>query len=250
MIFPKFCREKKSILRFCRKISAAICLVLVCFTASSLNAAKIEFDVYPGSTTFNVERLNPVGGTAVIEKEQTAVKEVPETKTTPLQDYIEKIITDFPHIFTAPQTTKAISSRPNATIPEVMQPPFSETELTGKGEKELVAVRDGDVKLELLLSTYAPARMEVHLFDVDGSEIWFKGLSLLLWDRPDDKQYAPVQFKGNTDSSSMVLEKAGDYGPNENLSYTFSMKEGQKILLKTGGNAQPRSFIKAKGSAF
>lgn len=219
--------------------------------ASSLFAAKIEFDIFPGSTTFNVERLNPVGGSAEIAgNEQTTAKNVPETSTTPIQDYIVKIVSEFPHIFTSPEGTKAVSSKPNATIPEVMQPPFSEAELIGKGEKELVAVRDGDVKLELLLSTYAPASMEVHLYDVDGTEVWFKGLSLLLWNRPDDKQYAPVQFKGNADSSSMVLEKTGDYGPNENLSYTFSLKEGQKLILKTGGNAEPRSFIKAKGSAF
>ncbi|PKL48206.1 MAG: hypothetical protein CVV42_10510 [Candidatus Riflebacteria bacterium HGW-Riflebacteria-2] len=216
-----------------------------------LPAAKIEFDIFPASTTFNVENLNQSGGVVDLENsQQTTASEVTGPSVTPVPDFLSKIAAEFPHIFTLPRSSQPTSSLPNATIPEVMQPPFSETTLEGKGEKELVALRDGGVTIKLLLSTYSQASMEAHLYDPDGSEVWFKGSSLLSWHRLDSRQNSPLQFKGTVDSTSMRLEGSGDYGPADDLSYSFDIKEGQKLVIKTYGNAEPRSFIKVSGSAF
>ncbi|PKL42365.1 MAG: hypothetical protein CVV41_14590 [Candidatus Riflebacteria bacterium HGW-Riflebacteria-1] len=216
-----------------------------------LFAAKIEFDIFPATTTFNVERLNPEGGAVDLESsQQTSASEVPNPNVTPVPGFISTIAAEFPHIFTLPKSSQPVSSVPNATIPEVMRPPFSETALEGKGEKELVALRDGQVTLKILLSTYTDASMEAHLYEADGSEVWFKGSSLLSWHRLDDKTYTPLQFKGTADPSSMQLAKAGDYSPKDDLSYSFDIKEGQKLVIKTSGNAESKSYIKVSGSAF
>ncbi|HAE40898.1 MAG TPA: hypothetical protein DCG57_20025, partial [Candidatus Riflebacteria bacterium] len=171
-----------------------------------LFAAKIEFDIFPATATFNVERLNPSGGAVELESsQQTSASEVPNPNITPVPDFISRIAAEFPHIFSLPKSAQSVSSVPNATIPEVMRPPFSETALEGKGEKELVALRDGSVTIKLLLSTYSEAFMEAHLYDPDGSEVWFKGSSLLSWHRQDSNSYSPLQFKGTVDSTSMEL---------------------------------------------
>lgn len=230
--------------------------VLLLFVAAGiatpeLFAAKIEFDIFPATGTFNVEKLNPSGGVVDLENsQQTSASEVPNPTVTPVPDFISRIAAEFPHIFTLPKSSQPVSSVPNATIPEVMQPPFSESALNGKGEKEMVALRDGSVTLKLLLSTYSEALMEAHLYDADGSEVWFKGSSLLSWHRFDSNTYAPLQFKGTVDADSMRLDHSGDYGPADDLSYSFDIKEGQKLVIKTSGNAEPRSFIKVSGSAF
>ncbi|MFZ5953119.1 MAG: hypothetical protein ACOYXC_20620 [Candidatus Rifleibacteriota bacterium] len=235
---------------FPRRISLlAHFLILACACQSI--AATVIFDISPATDSFKVEILNDPGGVKfeTTIKSQKAGVSTDET-VSPVEDFIDRISSDFPHIFSDPKNIWNSGSKPNATLPEVMQPPFSEATLNGKGEKELVALRDGEVSLAVLLSTYEYATMEVHLFDVDGSEIWFSGQSLLYWERPDSKSYAPAIFKGRADPTSMVSERSGDFGPNENLTYKFDIKEGQKIILKTGGNAAPRSFIKASGSAF
>lgn len=252
MISQRFSTEKGLILKSGHKASIVLFLSVAVFIAlPELFAAKIEFDIFPATGTFNVEKLNPSGGVVDLENsQQTSASEVPNPNVTPVPDFISTIAAEFPHIFTLPKASQPVSSVPNATIPEVMRPPFSETALEGKGEKELVALRDGGVTLKLLLSTYAEASMEVHLYDIDGSEVWFKGSSLLSWHRPDSMQNSPLQFKGTVDADSMRLEGSGDYGPADDLSYSFDIKEGQKLVLKTYGNAEPRSFIKVSGSAF
>ncbi|EKD83007.1 MAG: hypothetical protein ACD_39C00945G0004 [uncultured bacterium] len=252
MIFPRCLTGKSLTSKSGHKIWIALLLVIYGFVAlPELFAAKIEFDIFPATGTFNVEKLNPTGGVVdFANSQQTTASELTNTTITPVPDFISRIVAEFPHIFTLPGSSQSVSSKPNATIPEVMQPPFSETALNGKGEKELVALRDGQVTLELLLSTYTEASMEVHLYDTDGSEVWFKGSSLLSWHRLDNKTYAPLQFKGTVDADSMKLEFSGDYGPANDLSYTFDIKEGQKLVLKTYGNAEPRSYIKVGGSAF
>jgi len=252
MTFPMCLTEKSLTSRSGHKIRVAMLLsVFCCMAFTAIFAAKIEFDIFPATSTFNVERLNPAGG--VVDhatSQQTSAKELETVNIAPVPDFITRIAAEFPHIFTLPASSNAISSKPNATIPQVMQPPFSESALNGKGEKELVALRDGQVTLDVLLSTYSEASMEAHLYDVDGSEVWFKGSSLLSWHRLDANAYAPLQFKGTVDAASMQLEHSGDYGPADNLSYSFDVKEGQKLVIKTYGNAEPRSFIKVSGSAF
>lgn len=247
------CLAKRSLTsRSGLKLWIALTLLAAGFTAlPELFAAKIEFDIFPATGTFNVEKLNPDGGVVDLENsQQTSAAELKNPNVTPVPDFLIKIAAEFPHIFTLPASSRPISSMPNATIPEVMRPPFSETSLEGKGEKELVALRDGNVTLKLLLSTYSQASMEVHLYDPDGSEVWFRGSSLLSWHRVDSRQNSPLQFKGVVDPDSMRLEGSGDYGPADDLAYSLDIKEGQKLVLKTYGNAEPRSFIKVSGSAF
>ena len=252
MISQRYSTGKGLILKSGHKASIALFLsVAVFIVLPELFAAKIEFDIFPATGTFNVEKLNPSGGVVDLENsQQTSASEVSNPNVTPVPDFISRIAAEFPHIFALPKSSQPVSSVPNATIPEVMRPPFSETALEGKGEKELVALRDGGVTLKLLLSTYAEASMEVHLYDTDGAEVWFKGSSLLSWHRLDASTYAPLQFKGTVDADSMQLAQTGDYSPAEDLSYSFDIKEGQKLVLKTYGNAEPRSFIKVSGSAF
>lgn len=252
MILQKFLMGKSLTSRLYRSfLFKTFFITAFCLTLPCLFAVKLEFDIHPGTFTMNIEKLNsPESKPELSGSQQTTAKGVPDSTITPLPELLKKILETFPHIFIKPQSSGVTSSRPNATVEQVLQPPFSENELNGKGEKELVALRDGNASIEVLLSTRAPANMEVHLYDVDGSEIWFKGLSLLLWRRPDDKTNAPVSFKGNSDPSSMYKNNEGDYSPSENLTYSFDMKEGQKVILKTGGNAEPRSYIKARGSAF
>jgi len=232
-------------------LGKTLLITAFCLTLPSLFAVKFEFDIQPGTFTMNIEKLNsPEGKPELSASQQTKASEVPDAETTALPNLLKKIIEQLPHIFTNPLSSNVTTSRPNANAAEVLQPPNSESELKGKGEKELVAVRDGMASVEIYLSTYAPATMEVHLYDVDGSEIWFKGLSLLLWQRPDDSANAPVSFKGDSDQSSMFKVKDGDYSPRDNLTYSFDLKEGQKIVLKTGGQAEPTSYIRVKGTAF
>jgi hypothetical protein len=225
--------------------------VFVLLFSSGLNGAKIQFDISPATTTFNVEILNPPGvKTDVQPTSPVSPTEVQTNTKSTMPDFIETISRELVHIFTNPTSSDSSQSRPNSNLTQVLNPPFSENKLPGKGEKELVAVRDGEVKVELLLSTYNQAQMEVRLIDTDGSEVWFNGSSLLIWNRPDGSSFAPVFFKGKSDESSMVLRAAGDYSPKENISYSIAIKEGQKLILRTTGNPNPRSYIRASGSAF
>jgi hypothetical protein len=48
----------------------------------------------------------------------------------------------------------------------------------------------------------------------------------------------------------MFEENPGDFSPRPDLNYKFEIKKGQKIKLITGGNAEPRSYIKATSQAF
>lgn len=252
MISQKFLAKKSLTSRSGLKSWLAFILLTAGLAAiPELFAARIEFDIFPATGTFNVEKLNPAGGVVDLENsQQTSAGELKNPNVTPVPDFLRTIAVEFPHIFTLPASSRSTSSAPNATIPEVMRPPFSESSLEGKGEKELVALRDGNVTLKLLLSTYSQASMEVHLYDPDGSEVWFRGSSLLSWHRLDSRQNSPLQFKGIVDPASMRLEGSGDYGPADDLAYSLDIKEGQKLVLKTYGNAEPRSFIKVSGSAF
>ena len=226
-------------------------LALLFITGSTgLYGAKIQFDIAPATTTFNVKTLNP----PEIESEVQVTPPVAPTEVqthtrSSMPDFIENIYRELVHIFTNPNSSDSSRSRPNAQVARVLNPPFSDNKLVGNGEKELEAVRDGDVSVELFLPTYDQAKMEVSLIDTDGSEIWFNGSSLLVWNRPDDKAFAPVFFKGTSDQGSMVLHAADDYNAKENLSYSVAMKEGQKLILRTTGNPEPNSYIRASVSA-
>lgn len=122
-------------------------------------------------------------------------------------------------------------------------------EIKGIGGNAGVANADGPVEISIYLTTFEPAAMEIHLFDSDGSEVYFNARPLLFWERPDDTANAPVIFKGVSDQDSMVRQSKGDYSPRPNLKYAFEIKKGQRIVLKTRGKALPSSYIKAVSPA-
>jgi hypothetical protein len=160
---------------------------------------------------------------------------------------VEKVRRVWSHLLTdAPRRTPT-GPAPAKMDDVIFGKPAVPVALNGPGQKEVVATADGPVKIEIFLSTYNPAAMEVHLIDTDGAEIFFKGRSLLLWQRPNDSSYAPVYFQGDSQPDSMYENNPGDFSPKPGLSYSYDIKQGQKLILKTGGNAEPSSYIRLKG---
>ncbi|MGM0598351.1 MAG: hypothetical protein ACQETH_00920 [Candidatus Rifleibacteriota bacterium] len=248
MIFQKLLTTKSSVLNLLIKLT----LLIIIGLPTALPGEKLKIGIEPEPEILNIENLNASGTNPNLSPSQQASPQTVEGSSfAPAPDPIDKIAQELPHSITLPNSTSTISSKPNASIGRVLAPPEPKTEtLSGPGEKELVAIKDGEITIEALLSTYSPASMEVHLFDEDGSEIWFKGQSLLLWRRADDRSYAPLSFQGNTDPNSMYEKSSGDFSPRNNLNYKFDLKKGQKILLITSGQAEPSSFIKVSGNVF
>ncbi len=122
----------------------------------------------------------------------------------------------------------------------------SEVEQAGKGSSEFEAFADGTAQIIAFLPTYRPARIIVRLLGGDGEEIYFKGKSLLVWERPDDKAYAPVFFKGSSDESSMKKVSSGNYDAVQNK-YSFEIEQGQRLQLEIEGQPEASSYIKAFG---
>lgn len=122
----------------------------------------------------------------------------------------------------------------------------SKVEQKGTGKSEFTAHADGEGELLVFLPTYQPARIIVRLVDLDGDEIYFKGKSLLIWERPDDKAFAPVFFKGNSDEKSMKKESASDYSAVQNA-YKFALQKGQKLQLEITGQPEASSYARVKG---
>jgi len=122
----------------------------------------------------------------------------------------------------------------------------SEVEQSGKGSGEFEAFADGTAQILAFLPTYRPARIIVRLLDDDGEEVFFKGKSLLVWERPDDKAYAPVFFKGSSDETSMKKASSGNYDAVQNK-YSFEIEQGQRLRLEIEGQPEASSYIKASG---
>ncbi len=251
MIFQKLPMEKKSALT--SSLSLLLVLHASLMLSPILEAAQIEIGIASEVTSFTVEQLNAPGtGTPQPSSEQTTPVAVPGTTVAPVSEPTEELSQRKPHIFTRPQAVEPLNPRPNATVEQVLQTQgTSQTQtLSGKGSKELVALADGEVSLEVYLYTYSPADIVVRLYDEDGNEIRFDGQPLLSWRRVDGSSYAPVKFKGAVDSSSMFEESTGDYSPTPGISYKVDVKRGQKIVLTTSGGAEPRSYVKATGAVF
>jgi len=249
MIFPKLRMAKQlpliSFLNYC--------LLLLLLMPGLLPAATIEIGVDSTVTSYTVERLNASDSDSVVSpSEQTVPPEVPVTTVAPLSEPTDELSRRHPHIFTRPQVVENLSSRPNATVERVLQPqgvPQTQT-LSGKGSKELVALDDGEVSLAVYLYTYERADIVVRLYDEEGNEILFNGQPLLTWRRVDDSSFAPVKFKGEPDMTSMYEQSPGNYSPTSGIDYKFTIGKGQKLVLTTGGDAEPRSFVKATSSVF
>ncbi len=160
-----------------------------------------------------------------------------------LQEKVRKV---WSHLLT-PAADRKDSIPSAANLDQVLQGnPTGGLEVKGTGENEGVALADGPVKIGIYMPTYKPANMEVQLFDDRGEEIFFRGRSLLNWTRPDDKAYAPVFFQGVADDASMYENGSGDFSPKKDLSYQFEIKAGQRLKIKTGGNALPESYLRVE----
>lgn len=119
-------------------------------------------------------------------------------------------------------------------------------EQKGKGSSEYEAIADGSTEILVYLPTYNPARIIVRLYDLDGDEIFFKGKSLLVWERQDDKAFAPVFFQGNSDENSMKESSSNNYDAVQN-SYKFDVQKGQRLRLEISGKPESKSYVRAKG---
>lgn len=159
---------------------------------------------------------------------------------------VEVIRRNWPHILTDSEKEGVIditSDLDRVIFPE----PRGPIELTGTGQKEIIATSDGTISIEALLSTFNPAFMTVRLVEEDGSETLFNNSPLFEWRRPDADAYAPAYFMGREDRSSMFLVKPGDYDPAMDLSYDFNIERGQRLIIETGGRALAVSFIRVTG---
>ncbi len=137
---------------------------------------------------------------------------------------------------------------PQADFPETIgaATELAAVEQKGKGTSEFTATADGEAELMVFLPTYRPAAITARLLDENGEEIYFKGQSLLIWQRPDDKAFAPVFFKGSSDESSMKKVAGSNYDAVQNT-YRVALQKGQKIKLEISGQPESSSYVKVKG---
>ncbi len=168
------------------------------------------------------------------------------------QDFREILRKRFPHLYDKAEKVLPKTKISRDSLPKVLsdgQTPGggSGIRVNGVGSSEGVALGDGNVSIGILLKTYNPAFMEVRVYDPDGTEVTFSGKPLLSWRRPNDSADAPVEFQGAADDDSMRKVGPNDYSPRDGLSYDFFLKKGQRIVIKTGGNALKESFIKVSG---
>lgn len=75
------------------------------------------------------------------------------------------------------------------------------------------------------------------LRDAAGAELRFSGKPLLIWNRPDGKQNAPLFFQGTKRSESMFLQNPpDDWSPRDGLVYSIAVSAGEKIKAAISGN--------------
>jgi len=243
--------EKKS--PFLSFLELLVFLLFLLPASDRLCAATIELGIGSETISIAVEKNNLPDSVLNDTTPPPAVPAaLPQNTVAPAVDSDSELKKDFPHIYTSPKDLRQLSPRPNATLQKVLQEQSSAggQSLTGKGEKELVAVADGEVSLEVYLFTYRNAEIIVRLYDEEGDEIRFSGQSLLEWSRVNDFSYAPVKYKGVTDSSSMYEETSGNYSPVRGISYKLDIKKGQKLVLSISGGAEDSSYVRTSGSVF
>lgn len=215
-----------------------------------LFAASIELGKEGETYSIQVDKFNKSITSLNFNSNNSRIKSISTSSPVKLPDFVEELLKKIPIIFIDADKIDNIS-KTQVSMDKVLQPEQSEgVDLTGKGTKEIIALSDGTFDLQVYLSTYNKAFLKASLYDTDGSEIWFKGQSLLSWERSDDSQNDPLSFKGQVDQTSMHKEKSGDYSPTLNLSYKVDILKGQKIVITTGGEALPKSYIKLKGNCF
>lgn len=232
-------------------ITIVLIITLLVLCSEHLHSASIEFGKEGESYSIQVDEFNKnLRPASNLSNKNQKIKSVSTSSPVKSPNFIEKHLKKIPIIFIEADKIENNPKSP-VSINKVLQPEQTGgISLTGKGTKEIIALSDGTFDIQVYLSTYNKAFLKASLYDSDGSEIWFKGQSLLSWERSDDSQNDPLSFKGQIDQASMHKEKSGDYSPALNLSYKVDIKEGQKIVLTTGGEALPKSYIKIKGNCF
>jgi hypothetical protein len=109
-------------------------------------------------------------------------------------------------------------------------------EFNGSEGGTWIAAKDGNLKISPCLMTIKGATLTIRLLEADGTEITFNDEPLLFWKRFNDKELAPLIWKGKSDENSMYLQSGGDYSPRENLEYSIKVKEGQKLIVEISGS--------------
>jgi len=126
----------------------------------------------------------------------------------------------------------------------------SRLDLKGNKGGSFIASNDCNLTINPCLRTIAGATMTVKVFDENGREIKYSGKSLLQWSRPNDSDYAPLKWKGESRDESMYLQNQGDYSPTENLQYKIPLKKGQKISVTIAGTPVSSNSISIKSQHF
>ncbi len=208
--------------------------------------AAVEVEVGLDELTVPAKVDAPLLGNSSADLPETGAAVIPEQPmVNPPANPSATSLEQFPHLKQPAES--------NATMPE--QADFPATAGTsepvnisqnGKGTSTYRARADGDTALKVFLPTYRPAQIIVRLLESDGSEIRFNGRSLLTWERPDDKAFAPVFFRGEEDAGSMKKVSDGNYDAVQNT-YKFRIEQGQRLVLEIKGDAEPASYVKAEG---
>lgn len=220
--------------------------VLVVLSFSSIFAAV---DIETGfENDLHKTRIDtPLLGTSPADTTAESLKlPVPPEKVT-AEKPLTKDISRQPHLKT-PATDSSQTKPPQADFPQTTgsETDQAAVEQKGKGSSEFTATADGETELLAFLPTYRPAAVTARLIDENGDEIFFRGQSLLVWQRPDDKAFAPVFFKGSSDENSMKKVSNSNYDAVQNT-YRFAIQKGQKIKLEISGQPETSSYIRVKG---
>ena len=241
---------------FVRAAFAALLLV-ASGTPGTFGAQGVTVELgIPGDTIREHVETNDASGTLSPGPEHSSsMAASPAKPAAPKSaDLLEAVKKRFPHLFEP--VSKILDRRRERPSP--LSEVLSETVVTtapggggirvsGAGSAKIIARDDGEVVISSLLKTYDEAFQEIRLFDPDGVEVTFDGRPLFSWQRPDDKAFAPVEFKGQRDKGSMERVKGGDYSPREGLKYRFFLKRGQRLELRTGGKALSDSVLEVRG---
>lgn len=142
-----------------------------------------------------------------------------------------------PATATSPETTD--EADPGGPLPEVAT-------LRGSEGGEWTAEETGPVVLLPLLQTYQGAKLTVRLIDPEGQEVKFGGAPLLIWDRPDDKANAPLEFQGRRYPGSMVRVSSDDYSPRDDLRYRYQIPKGYRLVITLEGQPANSTVITVK----
>lgn len=222
-----------------------ISLFILIFTSSLWSAVTVDVGLEGLTTPTSVD--TPILGTTPDPVQPPTPAALPEPATKNVSG--QPSVTDLEKTkhLREPAAENSSSKPDQANFPTTTGAgEVSKIEQKGTGKSEYTAHADGEGELLVFLPTYKPARIIVRLVDLDGEEIYFKGKSLLIWERPDDKAFAPVFFKGNSDEKSMKKDSASDYTAVQNA-YKFDMKKGQKLQLEITGQPEASSYARVKG---